>query len=102
MLRTVLTPLLGTTTFGGMALDALTYVALGGLYGASLYIARAADPKTARADVDRVLGPASSRFGHRRTRDGRADAAPPKRGSSAYEVDAGSDVREQQRCGGHR
>src|SRR5437588_7735786 len=55
MLRHVLTPLLGTTTFGGMALDALTYVALGGLYGASLYIARAADPKTARADVDRVL-----------------------------------------------
>ena len=39
----------------GMALDALTYVALGGLYGASLYIARAPDPKTARADVDRVL-----------------------------------------------
>ena len=55
MLRHVLTPLLGTTTFGGMALDALTYVALGGLYGASLYIARAPDPKTARADVDRVL-----------------------------------------------
>ena len=44
MLRTVLTPLLGTTTFEGMALDALTYVALGGLYGASLYIARASDP----------------------------------------------------------
>lgn len=55
MLRTVLTPLLGTTTFGGIALDALTYVALGGLYGASLYIARASDPQAARADVDRVL-----------------------------------------------
>jgi AcrR family transcriptional regulator len=55
MLRTVLTPLLGTTTFGGMALDALTYVSLGGLYGASLYIARAADPRAARADVDLVL-----------------------------------------------
>src|SRR5438132_13272607 len=50
MLRTVLTPLLGTTTFGGIALDALTYVALGGLYGASLYIARASDPRAARAD----------------------------------------------------
>jgi AcrR family transcriptional regulator len=55
MLRTVLTPLLGTTTFGGMAIDALTYVALGGLYGASLYIARASDPLAARAEVDLVL-----------------------------------------------
>ena len=55
MLRTVLTPLLGTTTFGGMAIDALTYVALGGLYGASLYIARASDPRAARAEVDLVL-----------------------------------------------
>ena len=55
MLRTVLTPLLGTTTFGGVALDALTYVALGGLYGASLYIARAADPAAARAEVELVL-----------------------------------------------
>ena len=55
MLRTVLTPLLGTTTFGGMAIDALTYVALGGLYGASLYIARAADPGAARAEADLVL-----------------------------------------------
>ena len=55
MLRTVLTPLLGTTTFSGVALDALTYVALGGLYGASLYIARASDPMGARAEADRVL-----------------------------------------------
>jgi AcrR family transcriptional regulator len=55
MLRTVLTPLLGTTTFGGVAIDALTYVALGGLYGASLYIARASDPLAARAEVERVL-----------------------------------------------
>jgi AcrR family transcriptional regulator len=55
MLRTVLTPLLGTTTFGGIAIDALTHVALGGLYGASLYIARAADPRAARAEVDLVL-----------------------------------------------
>ena len=55
MLRTVLTPLLGTTTFGGMAIDALSYVALGGLFGASLFIARAADPRAARAEVDLVL-----------------------------------------------
>ena len=54
MLRTVLTPLLGTT-FGGMAIDALSYVALGGLYGASLYIARASDPRAARAEADVVL-----------------------------------------------
>jgi AcrR family transcriptional regulator len=55
MLRTVLTPLLGTTTFNGMAIDSLAYVALGGLYGASLFIARAADPLAARAEVDVVL-----------------------------------------------
>jgi AcrR family transcriptional regulator len=55
MLRKVLTPLLGTTTFGGIAVDALAHVALGGLYGASLYIARASDPRAARAEVDRVL-----------------------------------------------
>ena len=45
----------GTTAFGGMAIDALTYVALGGLYGASLYIARASDPLAARADADLVV-----------------------------------------------
>jgi hypothetical protein len=55
MLRTVLTPLLGTTTFAGMTVDSLAYVALGGLYGGSLYIARAADPLAARAEVDVVL-----------------------------------------------
>jgi AcrR family transcriptional regulator len=55
MLRNVLDPLLATTTFGGVALDALTYVALGGLYGASLYIARATKPRVARKEVDRVL-----------------------------------------------
>ena len=56
MLRTVLSPLLRTSTFDGMAIDSLAYVALGGLYGASLYIARASDPRAARAEVDRVLG----------------------------------------------
>ncbi len=55
MLRSVLTPLLGTATFGGTAIEALTHVALGGLYGASLYIARASDPRAARAEVDAVL-----------------------------------------------
>jgi AcrR family transcriptional regulator len=55
MLQTVLTPLLGTTSFGGVAIEALTYVALGGLYGASLYIARASDPRAARAEADVVL-----------------------------------------------
>jgi AcrR family transcriptional regulator len=55
MLRNVLSPLLGTATFDGMAIDALAHVALGGLYGASLYIARAPDPVVARAEVDRVL-----------------------------------------------
>ena len=55
MLRTVLTPLLGTTAFGSVAIDALTHVALGGLYGAALYIARASDPRRAREEVDVIL-----------------------------------------------
>lgn len=55
MLRSILTPLLGTTTFAGMAVDALAYVALGALYGASLFIARASDPLAARAQVEGVL-----------------------------------------------
>jgi AcrR family transcriptional regulator len=55
MLRNVLEPLLGTARFGDIALDALAYVALGGLYGASLFIARSADAPAARAEVDRVL-----------------------------------------------
>lgn len=55
MLRRVLDPLLGTARFGELALDALAYVALGGLYGASLFIARAADPAAARREIDLVL-----------------------------------------------
>lgn len=55
MLRRVLDPLLGSARFGELALDALAYVALGGLYGASLFIARATDPGVARTEVDRVL-----------------------------------------------
>jgi AcrR family transcriptional regulator len=55
MLRQILTPLLASATFEGMAVDALAHVALGGLYGASLYIARAPDARAARAEVDRVL-----------------------------------------------
>lgn len=55
LLRRVLDPLLGTARFGELALDALAHVALGGLYGASLFIARAADHAVARAEVDLVL-----------------------------------------------
>ena len=53
---------IGTTTFEGMAIDALTYVALGGLYGASLYIARASDPRAAR---DELRSPAEDVPGQR-------------------------------------
>ena len=55
MLKRVLEPLVGTVRFAGLALDALAYVALGGLYGASLFIARATDHTAARGEVDRVL-----------------------------------------------
>jgi AcrR family transcriptional regulator len=55
MLRNVLEPLLGTSELADLGLEALAYVALGGLYGASLFIARASDPGAARTQVDHVL-----------------------------------------------
>jgi AcrR family transcriptional regulator len=55
MLRNVLEPLLGTSELADLGLEALAYVALGGLYGASLFIARASDPEAARTQVDHVL-----------------------------------------------
>jgi len=74
MLRNLLTPLLGTTTFDGMAVDALAHVALGGLYGASLYIARAPDLLVARAEVDRVLDTLiRGLLGNPSSTDGRAE-----------------------------
>ena len=54
MLRSVLTPLVDTY-LPGLAAEALVHVALGGLYGAALYIARSAKPKAARAEVEAVL-----------------------------------------------
>ena len=55
MLRTVLTALVDSDALPGVALDPLAHVALGGLYGSALYIARAADPLAARAEADTVL-----------------------------------------------
>ena len=54
MLRTVLTPLT-RDILPDVAVDSLAHVALGGLYGAALFIARAPDPSAARAEVDVVL-----------------------------------------------
>jgi AcrR family transcriptional regulator len=54
MLRTVLTPLV-EAFLPGLAVEPLVHVALGGLYGAALYIARSSQPVDARADVDAVL-----------------------------------------------
>ena len=54
MLRTVLAPLV-ETFLPGVTVEALAHVALGGLYGAALYIARSSDAKAARADADAVL-----------------------------------------------
>jgi AcrR family transcriptional regulator len=54
MLRTVLGPLV-ETYLPGLGVEPLAYVALGGLYGAALYIARSAEPHAARAEVDAVL-----------------------------------------------
>ena len=48
MLRTVLTPLAASNVLPGVAVEPLAHVALGGLYGAALFIARSPDPGTAR------------------------------------------------------
>ena len=55
MLRTVLTPLVTSGDLEGVPIEPLAYVALGGLYGAALFIARAAEPAQARAEADTVL-----------------------------------------------
>jgi AcrR family transcriptional regulator len=55
MLRAVLTPLAADAVLPGVAVDPLASVALGGLYGAALFIARSADPEAARQEVDVVL-----------------------------------------------
>lgn len=55
MLLTVLEPLATTGDLEGVPIEPLAYVALGGLYGAALYIARAADPASARAEADTVV-----------------------------------------------
>jgi AcrR family transcriptional regulator len=55
MLRTVLTPLAASDILPGVAVEPLAHVALGGLYGAALYIARSRDPSAARREVDVVL-----------------------------------------------
>ncbi len=39
----------------GVDLEPLVHVALGGLYGAALYIARSRRPEVARSDVEVVL-----------------------------------------------
>lgn len=54
MLSQVLTPL-AAAYLPGLDMEALAHVALGGLYGAALYIARSPEPATARAQTDAVL-----------------------------------------------
>jgi AcrR family transcriptional regulator len=54
MLSQVLTPL-AAAYLPGLDLEALAHVALGGLYGAALYIARSPEPANARAAADVVL-----------------------------------------------
>jgi AcrR family transcriptional regulator len=55
MLQTVLAPLAAGAALPGDAVDPLAHVALGGLYGAALFIARSPDPGAARRRVDDVL-----------------------------------------------
>jgi AcrR family transcriptional regulator len=55
MLRAVLSPLVDADVLPGLTVEALVHVALGGLYGAALYIARSPHPKAALAEADAVL-----------------------------------------------
>lgn len=55
MLRTVLTPLVESGVLPDVPVEPLVYVALGGLYGAALFIARSPEPNVARGEVDAVL-----------------------------------------------
>lgn len=55
MLRAVLNPLVATDTLPGVAVEPLVHIALGGLYGAALFIARSPRPKAARGEADAVL-----------------------------------------------
>jgi AcrR family transcriptional regulator len=55
MLRTVQTPLAATRELEGVPVESLAHIVLGGLYGAALFIGRAADPVRARAEADTVL-----------------------------------------------
>jgi AcrR family transcriptional regulator len=55
MLRSVLAPLIDDNILADVAIDPLAHVALGGLYGAALYIARAPNPTAARRDTENVL-----------------------------------------------
>jgi AcrR family transcriptional regulator len=54
MLSQVLAPM-AAAYLPGLDMGALAYVALGGLYGAALYIALSPEPATARAQADAVL-----------------------------------------------
>ena len=53
--RVELSEVVVETYLPGVAVEPLVHVALGGLYGAALYIARSSDPKAARAEADTVL-----------------------------------------------
>lgn len=55
MLRAVLSPLVATNALPGVAVEPLVHVALGGLYGAALFIARSPRPRAARGQADAVL-----------------------------------------------
>jgi Tetracyclin repressor-like, C-terminal domain len=55
MLRAVLTPLVTADLIPGVGVEPLVHVALGGLYGAALFIARSRQPRVARRQVDAVL-----------------------------------------------
>jgi AcrR family transcriptional regulator len=55
MLRAVLSPLVEADILPALTVEALVHVALGGLYGAALYIARSPNPMAAQAEADAVI-----------------------------------------------
>jgi AcrR family transcriptional regulator len=91
-LRAVLGPLVDRGVLPGIGVEALVHVALGGLYGAALYIARSPDPKAAQAEADAVVdtiirGLQGAASPHRRTTTRSTSSASRARGRSGTKTD---------------
>ena len=94
MLRTVLAPLADGQVLAGGVVDPLAHVALGGLYGAALYIARAHDPAAARAARSTPCSTRSCRRSAAEACPTPSDAPAPEATSKAARVHCSSAPRQ--------